>query len=320
MKVQIKKPGVSRWLGIVLGAALLAVLLLLAHPGRLLATLRAGDPLPAAAAVVPFAAVLLLEALRIALLFEPYNLGYGTALRVTLASMFFGSFTPGTLGGEVYKVYFAHRRAPGLARPIALTVLLRLAGVGATLVLAALYCAVYPERISGAWGKELQQARWGGPSPAVLAAAAFLLAAGAALGLASPRGRALWRRARAALAEAGRALRRIRPAQIPGLTLVSLLIAAARVVYLYLLARSFAPDVFLPDLAPVAAAGVLAGAIPLTLGGLGMQEGALAAGLVLFGLHYPEAIAASLLNRGFLWAAAAAGWVVVVSARRRTGP
>jgi len=140
-------------LQVLAGVALLALLLLLAHPGRLLATLRGGNPGLMAAAALPFAAVLLLEALRIAQIFEPYGLAYGTALRVTLTSMFFGSFTPGTLGGEAYKVYFAHRRSPGLARPIALTLVLRLAGVGATLALAALYFAVYPGRLSDQWGQ-----------------------------------------------------------------------------------------------------------------------------------------------------------------------
>jgi uncharacterized membrane protein YbhN (UPF0104 family) len=297
-----------RWLRVLSGVALLALLLFLADPGRLLDTLRSGDPLPAAAAAVPFAATILLEAWRIALLFEPYELGYGTALRVTLVSLFFASLTPGALGGEVYKVYFARGRKPGLARPIALTILLRLTGVCATLSLAVLYLAAYPERIE----KGFQQARWSGPSRPVLGAAALLLAAGLGLALASPRGRALGRRAWAALTEALRSLHQVRPPRLAGLALISLVIAVTRVVYFYLLARSFAPDLFLPDLAPVAAATVVAGAVPVTLGGLGTQEGVLAAGLVLFGLPYPAAVAASLLNRGFLWTAAAAGWTTMV--------
>jgi uncharacterized membrane protein YbhN (UPF0104 family) len=298
-------------LQVLAGVALLALLLLLAHPGRLLATLRGGNPGLVAAAALPFAAVLLLEALRIAQIFEPYGLAYGTALRVTLTSMFFGSFTPGTLGGEAYKVYFAHRRSPGLARPIALTLVLRLAGVGATLALAALYFAVYPGRLSHHWG----QIHWSRPSGAAVGAAAILLALGPGLLFATSRGRELARNARAALLDAGRSLRAILPARLAGLVLASLLIAAARIVYFYLLARSFAPGLFLPDLAPVAAAATIAGVVPLTLGGLGTQEGALAAGLVLIGLPYPAAVASALLNRGFLWAAAAAGWLILAGSR-----
>lgn len=306
-----------RSLHLVLGFAVLAWLLLLAKPVRLLGTFRDSDPVFAVAAAVPFVGVLLLEAVRIELLFQPYDWSFRTALRVTMASMFFGSFTPGALGGEAYKVSFAQERVPGLARPIALVLVLRLAGLGATLALAALYGVTYPGRILGAG--DLLQARWYGPSPGALGLAAVLLAAGLGLALASPWGRALGRPAWPALVEAGRALRLIRPARITGLALVSLLIAAARILYLDLLARSFAPALFLPDLALVAAAATIAGAVPVTLGGLGTQEGALAAGLILFGLPYPDAIAASLLNRGFLWAAAAAGWVSLVRSRPGRG-
>ena len=305
----------SRPFRLISGVALLTALLLLAHPGRFLAALRGGEPLPVAVAVVPFTAVLLLEAWRIALLFRPYDLDYATAFRMTLASMFFGTFTPGNLGGEAYKVYFAHNRVPGLARPMALTVLLRLTGFGATLALVALYCAAYPERLLGARERGLLQAHWSGPSPGILAIAALLLAAGAGFGLARSWGGVLRQRARAALANAGQALHQIRPVRMAGLVLISLLIAAMRVLYLYLLACSFTKDLFLPDLAPVAAASLLAGAVPVTIGGLGTQEGALAAGLVLFGVPYPEAVAVSLLNRGFLWAAAAAGWAALSDSR-----
>lgn len=307
MPPRTKRPFSRSALQVLASLVLLALLLFLADPGRLLKTLRRGDPVFAAAAAVPFAAMLVLEALRIAQLFEAYGLGWRKALRVTLASMFFGSFTPGTLGGEAYKVYYAQRRVPGLARPIALTVLLRLAGIGATLSLAAAYFAVYPRRVLGAW----EQVHLTRPARSALAAAALLLAAGLGIALASPRGRELGRRARAALLEAGRSLREIRPAQAAGLALTSLLNAAARIVYLYLLARTFAPGLFLPDLAPVAAAATLAGVVPVTLGGLGAQEGVLAGGLVLIGMSSPEAVAASLFNRGFLWAAAAAGWVAL---------
>jgi uncharacterized protein (TIRG00374 family) len=293
------------------GVALLGLLLFLADPGRLLATLKRGDPAFAAAAALPFVAMLLMEAVRIAQVFEPYGLGWWNALRVTLTSAFFGSFTPGTLGGEAYKVYYVQRRLPGLARPIALTILLRLAGMAAILALALAYFAAYPARMLDAW----EQVHWSRSARSALAVAALLLVAVLGIALATPRGRSLVQRARAALLEAGRGLREIGPSRLAGLFLVSLLNAAARIVYLYLLARTFTPGVFLPDLAPVAAASTVAGVLPVTLGGLGMQEGVLAAGLVLMGVPYPEAVAASLLNRGFLWAAAAAGWATLAASR-----
>ena len=286
-------PRLRSVLPVLLGVALLGLLLWLADPSRLLAALRNGDPVLAAAALVPLAAVHLLEALRIAQLFQVYGLGYRTAVRITLASLFFGSFTPGSLGGEAYKVYFIQRRAPGLTRPIALTVLLRLAGIVATFSLAALYFLVYPNRISRSW-------EWS-PSPAVLVAIGLLGLAGLAVAVGSRRVR--------------EALREIRPSQAAALALVSLLVSVARIFYFYLVARCFTPDLFVPDLAPVAAATLLAAAVPVTVGGLGAQEGALAAGLVLIGVPYPQAVAASLLNRGFLWAGAAAGWASLAGRR-----
>ncbi len=305
------KSATSLGLRILTGVLLLAVLLV-ANPAPLLTALRGGDLARLAAAVVPFVAVLLLDALRFALLFEPYHLRYRTAVRVSLASMFVGSFTPGSLGGEAYRVYFLHRRAPGLVRPIALTVLLRLTGIGASLSLAGLYFAVYPGRI--ARGKDLLQIRWSETAQSAVGWIGLLLAAGLGVVMASPGGRALCRRAGVALAEASKGARR--PLQLVGLALASLLVAAGRIAYLFLLARAFSPHLFLPDLAPVAAATAVAGALPITIGGLGTQEGALAAGLVLIGLPYPEAVAISLLNRGFLWSAAAAGWLSMGSSWR----
>ena len=293
---------------VLLGLALLAAVIAAAHPREALATLRRADPLPLAGAAAGYALVVLCDALRLR---AAFGLGVGEALRLTLVGLFFGNFTPGMVGADVYKVT-ALARGAGLARPLALAALLRVIGLLAVLLSALVALVLAPGRFATA----LAPPRWSaGSRPLLLALAALL-----ALALLA----AAWRwgqgvpRVRRFRAELAAALAEVSPGRLVHLGLLSLTIAGVRAASLLLLAASVGGAVRPAEAVVLGALSTVAIALPLSLGGLGVAEGALAAGLVLLGLPRPATVAAALLNRALLWAAAALGGLLL-AARRREG-
>lgn len=308
------------WLRALAGLALLALVIALARPREAFAALRQADPLPLAGAAAGYAVVVLCDALRLR---TAFGLRVGEALRLTLVGLFFGNFTPGMVGADVYKVT-ALARGAGLARPVALAALLRLVGLLAVLVPAVLVLLLAPGRFAAA----LHAPRWSvGAGPLLLA----LLVLSGLLGLA-----AAWRWGRRAprvlrwRQELSSALVGVGRKRLALLVLLSLGVAGARAASLLLLAASVGGAsgaggaVTAAEAVVLGAVATAAVALPLSLGGLGVTEGALAAGLVLLGLGRPEAVAAALLNRALLWVAAAVGGVLLAGrggpGRREGGP
>jgi glycosyltransferase 2 family protein len=298
------------WLRALAGLALLALVIAFARPREALAALRQADPLPLAGAAAGYAAVVLCDALRLRAAFD---LGMGEALRLTLVGLFFGNFTPGMVGADVYKVT-ALARGAGLARPVALAALLRLVGLLAVLVPAVLVLLLAPGRFAAT----LQAPGWNvGARPLHLMLLILLLL----LGLA-----AAWRWGRRAprllrwRQELSSAFVGVGRKRLALLVLLSLGVAGARAASLLLLAASVGGAsgaggtvgaITAAEAVVLGAVATAAVALPLSLGGLGVTEGALAAGLVLLGLGRPEAVAAALLNRALLWVAAAVGGLLL---------
>jgi len=306
------RPG-RGWLRALAGLALLALVIAFARPREALAALRQADPLPLAGAAAGYAVVVLCDALRLR---AAFGLGVGEALRLTLVGLFFGNFTPGMVGADVYKVT-ALARGAGLARPVALAALLRLVGLLAVLVPAVLVLFLAPGRFAAT----LQAPRWNvGARPLFL----VLLVLAVLLGLA-----AVWRWGRRAprvlrwRQELSSALVGVGRKRLALLVLLSLGVAGARAASLLLLAASVGGTggaggaVTAAEAVVLGAVATAAVALPVSLGGLGVTEGALAAGLVLLGLGRPASVAAALLNRALLWAAAAVGGVLLAG---RGGP
>jgi uncharacterized membrane protein YbhN (UPF0104 family) len=266
------------------------------------------DPLPLAGAAAGYAVVVLCDALRLRAAFD---LRRGEALRLTLVGLFFGNFTPGMVGADVYKIT-ALARGTGLARPLALAALLRAAGLLAVLLPAVLVLLLAPGRFAAA----LVPPGWStGPWPLRLALAGLLALALLAMAWQWGRGVPRLRRFRDDLSAA---LAGVGPGKLVHLVLLSLAVAGARAASLLLLAASVGGAVQPAEAIVLGALSTAAVALPLSLGGLGVAEGALAAGLVLLGLPRPAAVAAALLNRALLWAPAAAGGLLLLRRARPT--
>jgi uncharacterized membrane protein YbhN (UPF0104 family) len=311
-------PGIG-FLKLLLGAALFLALLALVDLRRLWASLAAADGLLLGCALAAaVAAVVVLEAWRFKIAFAGWELGYGAALRITLAGQFVGSFTPGALGSEIYKLYAVRRRERGMALPFVKLALLRIIGaLGVSATAGAAWLAA-PDR----YHEVVSRLAWRGPG----AAAPFVVAGGVALAVLgltvlvagrsrlAPRLREMSWRGRELLAE-------VRLRQTGEIFLLSLGVALLRGLSLALLVRSFGETARFGDLLVVTALSVLTGVLPISPAGLGVQEGVVAGCLVLLRVPPPAAVAIALVSRAFLWLfAACGGWVLAVSRRAPSPP
>ena len=278
------KPAVQNGLKIALGVGLLALLLSAVEPRELLATLKNAAPLPLAGSFAAFLVMNLFEGWRTQIVFERYRLSFGTALRITLVGTFLGNFTPGMVGADLYKIYFLNRRERGFARPVALLLLLRVLGMIWVFGLAGVGLLA-----GHGW-------RTGPLAGGVLA-----------LGIGD--------RLRAVVRELQEAVRQVRAPQLGALILLSGGVAVTRALSLWWLILAFTDGLLFWDMAVVVAVSTIANVVPLTIGGLGLQEGAIAAGLVLYGAARPDAVAASLLNRVFTWAISVPGAIAFLRSR-----
>lgn len=309
------------WAGAVrllLGIVLLGSLLALVDLRRLGVIVAGADgPLLAAALAVACGANVLVEALRFRIAFAGWRLSYGAALRITLASLFVGSFTPGAVGTELYKLYAVHRREQGIVRSFVLLGLLRLIGA-----LAVLATAVGAWLTSAEGFDEIGERitwRWPAGAAPILVIGGAALSALALLFLAlgrtrlAPRLRDAWRQGKEGVAE-------IRLRTVGGLMVLSFGIALLRGLSLALLVRSVGESARFGDLLIVVAFSVLASMLPISPAGLGVQEGVLAGFLVLLRIPSPAAVAIALLNRGFLWLFAACGGLALAAWRKEVPP
>ncbi|HSF39455.1 MAG TPA: lysylphosphatidylglycerol synthase transmembrane domain-containing protein [Thermoanaerobaculia bacterium] len=278
------KPAVKNGLKAAVGLALLALLLSAVEPRELLETLRNAAPLPLAGSFAAYLVMNLFEGWRTQIVFERYRLTFGTAFRITLVGTFLGNFTPGMVGADLYKVYFLNRRERGFARPIALLLLLRVLGMIFVFAFAGLGLLA-----GHGWRTE------------PLAGSAL------ALGLGD--------RVRGIVQELKDALRQVRAPQLGSLVLLSAGVAFTRALSLWWLVLAFTDGLLFWDMAVVVAFSVVANAVPITIGGLGLQEGAVAAGLVLYGAARPDAVAVSLLNRVFTWLLSIPGAIAFARSR-----
>jgi uncharacterized membrane protein YbhN (UPF0104 family) len=279
---------------------------------RLWASLAGTDgPLLGCSLAAACGAVVVLEALRFRIAFAGWGLNYSAALRITLASLFVGSFTPGAVGTEIYKLYAIHRRERGIVRSFVILGLLRIIGASAVLATAVGAWLTSPERF-GEIGDRITWRLPTGAAPGLViggAALITLVLIFLAVGWTqlAPRLREVWRQGKEGLIE-------LRFRTIGELVGLSLGVALLRGLSLSLLVRSFGESARFGDLLIVAAFSVLASMLPISPAGLGVQEGILAGCLVLLRIPPPAAVAIALLNRAFLWLfAAGGGWALAVT-------
>jgi glycosyltransferase 2 family protein len=209
-----------------------------------------------------------------------------TVVRIAFATLFFGQVLPGGLGGDAVRGWLTYRAGAGGAATVTAMLLDRVLALFGNLVLMTI---AVPRLLSLA--------------PPAFTAATALVAFGliAALGLGMHADRLplpgfLRVRPVRLLAEQ---VGRLRAALCTRAALVSAVAAILVHVTTCLAAVSFARALGIPlgigDALTVVPIAILATALPVSLNGWGMREGAMAAGLALYGVPTGEAVAVSML-------------------------
>ena len=303
----------ARILQILVGLTLLTVLLSRVDFQELRRTLGNMDQTLLLWAFLSFAVMILLDGVRIAIAFRSYSLSLPAASKVNLVGLFLANFTPGMVGAELYRVYFANRLRKGLLQPITLAAAIRGIGMLTMLGLAALYVALSFRRLSTVLAVPLLEVD---PGRLKLLGGALLFLPLLALLLLLPASR-LRSRVFGLLGRMREVLQQLGFRAIAALVLVSSLMTAASCVSLHLLLRSLDTGAFLPDMILVTAFLTFASFLPISFGGLGVREGAIVLSLAAFGVASPQALTVALLNRVFLWALALVGGILFLAARIR---
>jgi uncharacterized protein (TIRG00374 family) len=265
------------------------------------AVVASARPVPLLAALVTAAtAVGLAEAIRLQAMFAGAGLGFATALRITFVGLFAGSITPGAIGAEAYRLQALSREGQGLVTPLVKLALLRTLGVASIVLVAAAAMVAAPERfvelvVALSWPMAaLPTAALG--VLAVVAVASLVLAGSARSG-----------RVSRAVRQAGGALASLRRGQLAAVVLVSVAATLLRGLSLLLLVQSCGGSQPFTHLLVLVGVSVLASVLPISVGGLGVQEGVIAGYLAVLGMPADSAVAVALLSRGVSWVLAAAG-------------
>ena len=290
--------------------ALLAVLASRVPLADLAATLARADPLLLAGAVAAAFGGWAVNSLKWWQLLAALHPGghYADLLALNFIGMFYGLVLPGQISGEVVKgLRLSRRGIPGSA--VATSILVdRLTGLAALALLGLSGLALGPEL----------------PATASAAWLAMLVLAMAALPLVAARGgihlpfagTVGWRGKLAGALQAVNAALftyRARPGLLAGALALALVFQGVVSVSNYLAARALGIDIALPVLVWIVAAVSLINLLPVSVGGLGVREGAyvlllsqngvpvssgLALALVVFGIIVLQGLAGGALEAG----------------------
>jgi uncharacterized membrane protein YbhN (UPF0104 family) len=246
-----------------------------------------------------------LHAVRLGLLLRQQGLGlaFGELHRITWIGIFFGSFTPGGVGGDIARLLHVHGRVPVNKTGGAVAVVAdRVVGLGTLLFLATVAALAH---------------RQTAPSPAPEVTALTPLFAAAFVALAT--GWVLLARSQRSgrLADLATAARQTLSPVAPLLmaVLVSLAIWAADCFAGWLLARALGWPVGLVEISVALAVAYTVASLPLSIGGHGVREGSLVVVLGWFGLAAgAPLLAVVFLGLTLLWCAVG-GLVYLVAPR-----
>jgi hypothetical protein len=250
-----------------------------------------------------------LHAVRLGVLLRQQGLSlpFGELHRITWISVFFGSFTPGGVGGDVSRLLHVHGRMPTNQAGSAVAIVAdRLVGLFTLLFLATSASTV--------------SLRWSPTASREMAALAPLFfAAFAAIGL----GWLLlaWRGPAGKLASLGAAARQtLRPvAPLLAAIAVSLAIWTADFFAGWLLARALGWPVGIIEISVALAVAYTVASLPLSVGGHGVREGSLVVVLGWFGLSSgAPLLAVAFLALTLVWCLV--GGVVFLLSKRMAPP
>ncbi|MEQ8857299.1 MAG: lysylphosphatidylglycerol synthase domain-containing protein [Pseudomonadales bacterium] len=261
------------------------------------ATLSNLQPLAAAAAMASFAAVSLLEALRLLLVMRPNALTFLAALRLQVIGSAPGNVTPAQIGGDAYRIHRLNAEGLELIPTSARLATLRMLSLAIVATAATTLPLLDRTLITGALSFEPGLATGPGTYTAYAVACVGLILIVALL----------WRvrsRVRGLIDRLGPAIRATTVAQ---LLIVTALMLMLRGLCLLLLSRCVGLDVTQAQALLVTCLAILATVMPVSVAGIGIREGVIVALLTTYTGSYEGSVGVAILSRGLMIAQACLG-------------
>lgn len=279
---------------------LVGVVLWLTDWGALWASLRAARPAYLIGCVAIYFVGIWLSCLKWRRLLHAQGVraGLPQLMRWYLIGSFAGTFLPSDVGGDLGRGYLAARAFEDKAAVWSSIVAERITGLLGMLALASLALLLAPQLLG-----------WPAWLPLLLLAT---VVAGAAFGAAALRSPRLLAALPAPLRRAAESLRAVlerygrRPLTLAYCVLLSVAYHGLTALSLWLILLALDPQAP-PHVALVSPLVGLIGLLPLTPGGLGVREGALAALLLRSGVAAGPAVGAALVSRALLTLVALSG-------------
>ncbi|MBN4046864.1 flippase-like domain-containing protein, partial [bacterium AH-315-P07] len=307
------KKNLANFLKLVVGISLISWLLYSAdihEVANVLADARINYLLTA---VFLFVILLATFTLRLHLLVKHVTESFLETGRLVIVSYFFNSFLPSGIGGDSYKVIYLRRRIDSWSQVLALVTLDRVVGLFVITVAGIVY-TLLADIPSGFFGTSESM---DGGRLLLIAIATGILIAGM-MGLGAWKNETLRTRLKKIVLRVRSLLSALPPRTYVALLLISVISHIARILRFYVYLLCFGVDFAIVDLVFVLFVMQVVVLLPISIGGLGLQEGTIAYCLSLFGVPLPVGLAVGLLNRAILWLASLVGGLVFLlpSSRR----
>ena len=256
-----------------------------------------------------FSAQGLFESNRLKITYAGFNISFLDSVRLFFVGLFFGNFSPGPIGADIYQIYHMHTIKPGLLKPLSLSFFLRLNGLLINLLLAIVVLSLDIRswmNLINIYPASLTLPNW----LVYSILSAFLLMATL---VASSQIRSRMHLIYKKLCEVIRGLIELFSAfsfsQHASIAIMGVLVVFSRVMSIYVLVQAFGSTIDGLDVILIVTVSTLAALLPISLGGLGVREISLTALLIAFGVAPSESVAISLIGRCFIWALSLVGGV-----------
>lgn len=284
-------PELKASLKLILGLFLTSILFFFVDLEELYTHLRTLDRRGVIAILIVSLLLVLFQALRLHLLIRQYASSYFDTFKLTMVGQFFSNFLPGSVSGDVYKIYFLKKQHASLPSAVTLIALDRLIALVLVLFFGGIYFI------------------WLAPNELALTIhtpkALNVLIAIAALSLMAI---VLYKSSKRVQSKLERLARDLKKEfiQFDMLEVLLFLLVAIstyfiRLLKLQILIIAFGQTMKITDLVLLVFIVQLAGMIPMSIGGLGLIEASLVFGLSLFAIPPDTSLAMAIVNRFIVW-------------------
>jgi len=301
---------------VLLGLLLLAWLFWQVDCRQIYSSFGNGDPVFLVCGILAMSLAFVgMQTLRLHALVGDITVSYKETLKIVLISLFMDQFLPSSVGGDAYRIF--HLRNIGncnWARPVTLSFIDRFVGMGTLFFAGMIYLFMRGSsllsrlrEISSVSLSGLHMPEWFAVSVALTLIPGLCFRS---------KIKTWWRKILNFLKECKTEIQEVRLPVWLWVIFVSICFHVLRAVGFYYFVLYFNEYISLVDLIFVLFFTAFVSIVPVTIGGLGLIEGATAFSLVLFGVTGSSAVAIAFLNRLVWIAYAAIGGVWFILAKK----